>query len=137
MQFVIEPSTYERVQDLLWAFNFISGYVFNHQHELSLSFDIGAGEKYTPIDTKASIENHELRYKPNAEWNRLRRPFRKKLHLRYTSNSFFDGWTFRSYFEVKNIFNDLHIVNQSFSDGEVKKSWSSGIFPLGGFMINF
>ncbi len=86
------------------------GYVFNEEHELSLRIDMSAGENYPPIDVAASKENNQLMYHDDHDWNDSRRSWRKKVHLRYSSNSFFEGWTLRSYFEIKNLLNDTHLM---------------------------
>lgn len=118
--------------------NLVAGYRLNKAFEFSAKWRYAGGRPYTPFDATASVAAG----RGILDLSRLNAerftPYHK-LDLRYDHRKYFKKLTLVSYFSVENVLNrrnqGLVLWNKKLA--ATKRSYQTGIFPVGGVSLEF
>ena len=123
--------------------NILAGYEYpfkNGKYKLAFDFKstMAGGNRYVPIDEKASQELGEAVYIPEKAFDVRFKTFKKtdvklsfKINQKRVSQSI--------YISLENIFNTKNVLRQYYDPrlGSLKIEYQFGLFPIGGYRIEF
>ncbi len=118
--------------------NFVGGWKPNDRNDISFKWSFASGTPYTPVnETVSRLYNYEIR--DTLQINSLRRPPYHRLDLRYDYRTFFNGWNLVSWFSIENIYNRQNLLSTVWNRKTAKeeKSYQTGLFPIGGFTVEW
>jgi hypothetical protein len=99
---------------------------------------MAGGQPFIPVDRQASIAagNTELDFSRAYE---PRRPDYARFDIKIDFRNNFDGYSIISFFSIENLFNRNNILGYRWNSGqqEIQAVNQLGIFPIGGFRIEF
>jgi len=120
------------------VFNLVLGYRLNKNWEFSIKWRYAGGTPYTPFDEQASQASddeildltriNDVRYEPYH-----------RIDLRFDHRKFFSKVTLVTYFSIENVYNRKN-QRDAFWNNEQSRTefyYQTGIFPVGGFSLEF
>jgi hypothetical protein len=128
--------------DNIFVFNILGGYEWiitdDFTIEPSVRYTMAGGQPFIPVDRQASIAagNTELDFSRAYE---PRRPDYARFDIKIDFRNNFDGYSIISFFSIENLFNRNNILGYRWNSGqqEIQAVNQLGIFPIGGFRIEF
>lgn len=128
--------------DNIYIFNLLGGYEWNVSDDMVLCFSgkytIAGGAPYTPIDPVKS-EALQGTYYAEREAFSLRKPDYSRLDMKLELRQNFNKLSIISYISIENVLDNKNVLSYKW-DLQNKKPetlYQLGIFPVGGFRIEF
>lgn len=117
--------------DQNWIFNLSGGYRINKYWEVSTKFRFASGRPYTPFQNDGS--------QLVADYNSRRLKSAHSLDIRVDRRWFFAGWTFITYVDIQNIYNQKNLsgIRWDRREQRIDESSSIGILPSIGISAEF
>lgn len=127
-----------------YVFNGLGGYEFklgeggNKLLSLDGKVTIAGGNRYTPIDLQASLLSKEAVYIDSQAYSQRFKNYEKvdvKLTFRLNKKRSTQMW----FISIENVLNRRNIFRQVFNEdeGKVVEEYQLGLFPYGGYRIEF
>lgn len=127
-----------------YVFNTLGGYEFklgesgNKLLSLDAKFTMAGGNRYTPIDLQASILEKNAVYIDELAWTKRFKDY-QKLDVKVTFKLNKKRSTQMWFVSIENVLNRRNIFRQVFNEdeGKVLEEYQLGLFPYGGYRIEF
>jgi hypothetical protein len=127
-----------------YVFNTLGGYEFklgkdgNKLLALDAKFTLAGGNRYTPIDLSASIMEKNAVYIDELAWTKRFKDYQKldvKVSFKLNKKRSTQLW----FVSIENVLNHRNIFRQVFNEdqGAVVEEYQLGLFPYGGYRIEF
>ena len=126
------------VYNLLGGVELPVGSKKNHLIALDLKLTFAGGNRYTPIDIQKSILHREAQYIDSLAFSKRFRDYQKvDLKISYRINR--KKASHYIFFHVENLLNRKNILQQVYDESThgIKEEYQLGIFPYGGYRIEF
>lgn len=122
--------------------NLLAGYEWNISPTFTIEFSgkytIAGGPLYTPIDIERSRKLHRTYY-DNSQRFSQRHPDYSRLDIKIDFRQDFDGFSISSFLSVENVLNRKNVQRLVYNPRRevIQEVYQLGIFPVGGFKIEF
>ncbi len=120
------------------VFSAVLGYRLSKNWEFSCKWRYAGGVPYTPFDEETSQQEGRSTLDLNRINEERLDPYHR-LDLRFDHRRFFNKITLVTYFSVENVYNRENQRNAYWNNGQCKTDYryQTGVFPVGGFSIEF
>lgn len=128
--------------DNQYIFNMLAGYEWvvspKFTMEFSAKYTLAGGAPYTPIDESKSMERNFTYLDDNNAFS-LRKPDYSRVDIKIDFRQNFDGFSMISFVSVENLLNTQNVLEYQWDvkNQKVEITNQLGIFPVGGFRIEF
>lgn len=128
--------------DNKFIFNILAGYDWQVNEtfviEMSAKYTLAGGAPYTPIDVEKSKQLNSTYYLDSEAYS-LRNDNYNRFDIKINFRQNFDNFAIISYVSVENLLNNENILMYIWDvkNEKIKRVNQLGVFPIGGFKIEF
>lgn len=128
--------------DNQFIFNILAGYEWKVSPTFAIEFSgkytMAGGPLYTPIDLETSRKLHRT-YRDKSQRFTQRHPNYSRLDIKIDFRQDFNGFSIISFLSVENLLNTKNVQELIYNPRreDIQKVYQLGLFPVGGFKIEF